>query len=156
MATLRTGAPAPDFTLADQNGRAVTLADFRGSKLLLFFYPRADTSGCTTQACALRDALAELAASGVKVAGVSPDVPESQLKFDRKYNLAFTLLADSDHLVATAYGVWGEKTMYGRKVMGIIRSAFLIDEQGIVAQAWYRVNPDDTVPRVKATLRGAT
>jgi peroxiredoxin Q/BCP len=152
MATLKTGQKAPDISLQDQNGKTVSLTDFAGRKVLVYFYPKADTPGCTTQACSVRDALAELAQHGVAPLGISPDAPGRQKKFDDKYELGFPLLADEDHAVAEAYGVWGEKTNYGKTYMGIIRSAFLIGEDGTVANVWYKVSPKDTVPNVLDSL----
>jgi peroxiredoxin Q/BCP len=152
MSRLAPGDQAPDFELTDQNSNPVKLSDFRGRKLLLYFYPKADTPGCTRQACSLRDARQELADLGLAVAGISPDPPAKQQKFDGKYSLAFPLLSDPDHRVAEAYGVWAEKNMYGKKTMGIIRSSFLIDENGKVVQAWYKVSPEDTVPKATAAL----
>jgi thioredoxin-dependent peroxiredoxin len=156
MSNLSPGDQAPDFALPDQSGNTVKLADFRGRKLLLYFYPKADTPGCTRQACSIRDARAELAALGLAVVGLSPDTPERQQKFDDKYILSFPLLADTAHLAAQAYGVWGEKNMYGKKVMGIIRSSFLIDGAGKVVQAWYKVSPEDTVPKAREALAAQT
>lgn len=152
MSKLAPGDPAPDFELADQNGNTVRLADFRGRKLLLYFYPKADTPGCTRQACSVRDARQELADLGLAVAGISPDAPAKQKKFDDKYGLTFPLLADTDRRTAQAYGAWGEKNMYGKKVEGIIRSSFLIDEAGRIIRAWYKVSPEDTVPKARAAL----
>lgn len=152
MSTLQKGQKAPDFTLCDQNGTCVSLSGFAGRKVLVYFYPKADTPGCTTQACAVRDALEELGKHGVAAVGISPDKPAKQAKFDSKYSLGFPLLADEDNAVAEAYGAWGEKSMYGKTYMGIIRSAFLIDEQGNVAETWYKVSPGDTVPNVLAAL----
>jgi thioredoxin-dependent peroxiredoxin len=152
MTVLQPGQKAPVFSLSDQAGKTVSLKHFEGRKLLLYFYPKADTPGCTQQSCAVRDALGELAAAGVACVGVSPDSPDDQAKFDAKFALAFPLLADIGHAVADAYGVWGEKSMYGKTYMGIIRSAFLIDERGVVLEAWYKVAPGDTVPKVKAAL----
>jgi len=152
MSTLEKGHKAPNFTLKDQSGQDVALASFAGRKVLVYFYPKADTPGCTTQSCAVRDALGQLADHGVAAIGISPDAPAKQAKFDRKYDLGFPLLADESNAVAEAYGAWGEKSMYGKTYMGIIRSAFLIDEQGIVAEAWYKVSPGDTVPNVLAAL----
>lgn len=152
MPKLAPGDPAPDFELLDQHGQAVKLSDFPGRKLLLYFYPKADTSGCTRQACSVRDAREELAALGLAVAGISPDPPAKQQKFDDKYGLTFPLLADTEHRTARAYGAWGEKNLYGKKVEGIIRSSFLIDEAGKIIQAWYKVSPEDTVPKAKAAL----
>jgi peroxiredoxin Q/BCP len=152
MAQLKSGDPAPDFQLIDQDGKTVKLSDFNGRKLLLYFYPKADTSGCTKQACSVRDAQADLASSGVAVIGISPDDPKKLRKFDDKYSLGFPLLSDTDHAVADAYGVWGEKSMYGKRYEGIIRSSFLIDERGKVMEAWYKVSPEDTVPKAQKAL----
>ncbi len=152
MAKLNAGDVAPDFKLADQHGKTVKLTDFRSRKLLLYFYPKADTPGCTRQACSIRDARQELAALGLAVVGLSPDLPARQKKFDDKYNLSFPLLADLDHAVAEAYGTWGEKVMYARKVMGITRSSFLIDEAGKIIQACYKVSTEDTVPKARQAL----
>lgn len=152
MSRLTTGDPAPNFELMDQNGNPVKLSDFQGQKLLLYFYPRADTPGCTRQACSIRDARQELAALGLAVVGISPDAPAKQKKFDDKYGLTFPLLADTDRRTAQAYGAWGEKSMYGKKVEGIIRSSFLIDAAGRIIQAWYKVSPEDTVPKAREAL----
>ena len=139
---LESGDKAPAFTLLDQSGNKVRLSSFKGRKVMLYFYPKADTPGCTTQSCNLRDIAGDI--GDTQILGVSPDKPEKQAKFDEKYGLGFPLLADEDHAVAEAYGVWGEKSMYGKKYFGIIRSAFLIDEKGKVAEAWYKVSPKDT------------
>lgn len=152
MAQLKPGDTAPPFELVDQNGKKVKLSDFKGRKLLLYFYPKANTPGCTTQACSVRDAKDDLADMGVAALGISPDPPQQQKKFDEKYGLGFPLLADTDHKVADAYGVWGEKSMYGKKYEGIIRSSFLIDEEGKISQTWYKVSPKDTVPQARQTL----
>jgi peroxiredoxin Q/BCP len=152
MARLKPGDAAPDFQLPDQRGQTVRLADFGGGKLLIYFYPKADTPGCTRQACSIRDAREELRDLGLTVVGISPDQPASQQKFDDKYNLSFPLLADPDHRVAEAYGVWGEKTSYGKKSLGIIRSSFLIDAAGKIVAAWYGVKPEDTVPKAQKAL----
>ncbi len=148
---LKPGDKAPNFTLLDQHGETVKLSDHRGHKVLVYFYPRADTPGCTTQACGLRDVLGDIGDS--VVLGISPDPPEKQAAFDTKYSLGFPLLADEDHAVSGAYEVWGERSMYGRKYMGITRSAFLVDEQGNVAEAWYKVSPADTPRKLLAALR---
>jgi peroxiredoxin Q/BCP len=152
MAQLKPGDTAPQFELGDQNGKKVKLSDFKGRKLLLYFYPKANTPGCTAQACSVRDAKDDLTNMGVGALGISPDKPEQQKKFDEKYDLDFPLLSDTDHSVANAYGVWGEKSMYGKKYEGIIRSSFLIDEGGKILQAWYKVSPKDTVPKAREAL----
>jgi peroxiredoxin Q/BCP len=142
---LEPGAKAPDFTLLDQHGEPFTLSkSLKQRKVwhLIFFYPKADTPGCTTQACGLRDVAGDI--GDTVVLGISPDAPAKQAKFDTKFGLGFPLLADEDHAVAEAYGVWAEKSMYGKKYMGIVRSAFLIDEKGKVAEAWYKISPKDT------------
>ena len=147
VATLSAGDVAPPFELQDQNGNVVRLADYLGRRVLVYFYPKADTTGCTAQACSVRDARAELAGIDLDAVGISPDPVKAQRAFDVKYGLGFPLLADTDHAVADAYGVWGEKTLYGRKYMGIVRSSFLVDEEGRIVQAWYKVSPKDTVPK---------
>jgi peroxiredoxin Q/BCP len=149
---LKPGDKAPAFTLKDQSGSPVKLSSFKGRKVLVYFYPKADTPGCTTQACGLRDVAGDI--GDTVVLGISPDAPAKQQKFDTKYGLGFPLLADEDHAVADAYGVWGEKSMYGRKYFGIVRSAFLIDEKGKVAEAWYKVSPKGTVENLLASLKG--
>ncbi len=143
---LQPGDAAPAFALPDQTGTVHTLASHKGRKVLVYFYPKADTPGCTVQSCSVRDARRDLGKRGVDALGISPDKSSALEKFDTKYSLGFPLLADEDHAVATAFGVWGEKSMYGRKYMGIVRSAFLIDEKGKIAGAWYGVSPKDTVP----------
>ena len=153
MATLAAGARAPAFTLLDQEGKKVKLTDFKGRNVVLYFYPKADTPGCTTQSCALRDAEPDLSKLDAVVLGVSPDPPEKQAKFDAKCGLGFTLFADTEHEVAEKYGVWGEKVNYGRKYMGIIRSAFVIDGKGKIAGAFYKVSPKDTVPKATKALQ---
>lgn len=147
---LAPGDRAPAFNLADQSGDKIRLSSFKGRKVLLYFYPKADTPGCTTQSCALRDIAGDV--GDTAIVGVSPDKPEKQAKFDEKYSLGFPLLADEDHAVAEAYGVWGEKKNYGRVYMGIIRSAFLIDEKGTIEQAWYKISPKDTPVKLQAAL----
>ena len=142
MPTLSTGDKAPDFTLLDQRGEKVELGDFKGRRLLIFFYPKADTPGCTAQACGLRDVVPQV--GNAAIVGISPDKPAKQAKFDEKYGLGYPLLADEDHAVAESYGVWAEKSMYGKKYFGIVRSAFLVDEKGKIAEAWYKVSPKDT------------
>jgi peroxiredoxin Q/BCP len=152
MAMLEAGDKAPAFALADQRGAVVKLSDFKGRKVLIYFYPKASTSGCTAQSCNVRDARAGLSRRGVAVVGISPDVPAAQLKFDAKYDLGFPLLSDADHAVANAYGVWGEKSLYGKTYFGIIRSSFLIDERGRILKTWYKVSPADTVPSALEAL----
>jgi peroxiredoxin Q/BCP len=152
MAQLKPGDRAPEFDLKDQQGQGVKLADFKGKKVLLFFYPKALTSGCTKQACSVRDARTELMDLGVAALGISPDPLDLQKKFDTKHSLGFPLLSDPDHTVAESYGVWGEKYMYGKKYFGIIRSAFLIGEDGAIIQAWYKVSPEQTVPKAREAL----
>jgi peroxiredoxin Q/BCP len=152
MAQLSSGDKAPAFTLLDQSGDKVKLSDYKGRKVLVFFYPKADTPGCTAQACGLRDVAAQI--GDTAVVGISPDKPAKQAKFDQKYSLGYPLLADEEHTVAEAYGVWAEKSMYGRKYMGIVRSAFLVDEKGKIAEAWYKVSPKDTSANLLASLEG--
>jgi peroxiredoxin Q/BCP len=147
---LEPGDQAPDFDLPDQSDGRVKLSDHRGQKVFVYFYPKASTPGCTTQACAVNDALPDL--GGTAVFGISPDKPSALHRFAEKYTLGFPLLADVDHSVAEAYGVWAEKSMYGRKYMGIVRSAFLIDEDGKIEQAWYKISPKDTPLELKKAL----
>jgi len=152
---LSEGDQAPDFTLPDQNGDPVTLSELRGQTVVLYFYPRADTPGCTTQACGVRDRSAEYEAAGARVLGVSPDEPGAIKKFDDKHGLGFTLLGDVDHSVADAYGAWGEKSMYGKKFMGMLRATFVIDAGGKVAKVFPKVQPkkhDDLVLKALAEL----
>ena len=135
------GTPAPDFTLPADDGSKVTLSSLEGRKVVLYFYPKDDTPGCTIQACDLRDALPRFEGLDAVVLGVSPDSVESHRRFRDKFSLNFPLLADEDHAVAEAYGVWKEKSLYGRKHMGVERSTFIIDERGIVIEAWRKVSP---------------
>jgi thioredoxin-dependent peroxiredoxin len=137
-----TGDRAPAFNLADQQGNKIRLSSFKGRKVLVYFYPKADTPGCTTQACGLRDIAGDI--GDTVVLGISPDAPAKLAKFDDKYGLGFALLSDPDHSAAEAYGSWGEKSMYGKKYMGIIRSAYLVDEKGRVSHAWPKISPKDT------------
>lgn len=141
MTTLESGATAPDFEAVTDSGETVHLRDYRGKRVVLYFYPKDDTSGCTTQACGFRDSYPEIEEKNAVVLGVSPDGVDSHRKFKSKYDLPFTLLVDEDHSIAEAYGVWGEKSMYGRKYMGIIRSHFVIDEAGKIVDAQYKVSP---------------
>jgi thioredoxin-dependent peroxiredoxin len=152
MVKLAVGDKAPAFALLDQHGDTVRLEDFRGRTLLVYFYPEADTPGCTTQSCDLRDHRSEFSSLGVDVVGISPDEPEKQLAFDEKYGLGFPLLSDPDHAVSIAWGTWGEKQNYGKTYVGMIRSSFLVDPDGTIAHAWYRVHADKTVPKAQAAL----
>ena len=152
MAQLSVGKTAPAFTLLDQKGEKVKLSDFKGKRVVVYFYPKADTPGCTTQSCDLRDHRKELTKLKAVILGISPDAPAKQLKFDQKYKLGFPLLSDEDHKVAEKWGVWAEKSMYGRKFLGIVRSAFVVNEKGKIAAAFYKVSPKDTVPKAKEAL----
>jgi peroxiredoxin Q/BCP len=146
------GGPAPDFTLASDSGEAVTLSSFRGAPVVLYFYPKDDTPGCTAQACGIRDAWGEFEKRGAIVLGVSPDNVKKHVKFREKYGLPFTLLADEDHAVSETYGVWVEKTFAGRKYMGVERSTFVIDADGKVAKVMRKVKPDTHADDVLAVL----
>jgi len=137
---IQVGDPFPEFQLQNQDGTLVTLQDFHSSPVVFFFYPKDDTSGCTVEACEFRDRMPKF--SGVRVVGISPDPPQSHKKFIAKYGLNFELLADVDHQLAEACGVWVEKSMYGRKYMGVERSTFLVDASGKVSQIWRKVNPE--------------
>ena len=139
--TLLVGDPAPTFTSTDQNGQPVRLSDYRGKKVVLYFYPKDDTPGCTAQACSLRDNYEALKKSGYEVLGVSVDDESTHQKFSRKFDLPFTLIADTDHKIVEAYEVWKEKSMYGRNFMGIVRTTFLIDENGLITDI---INKIDT------------
>jgi thioredoxin-dependent peroxiredoxin len=136
------GKPAPDFELTSDSGERVRLSELRGRPVVLYFYPRDDTPGCTTQACSFRDAYGEFEERGARILGVSPDDEDSHVRFKEKYGLPFTLLADPEHEVAEQYGVWVEKNTYGKKSMGIKRSTFVIDAEGNVAKAMLGVRPD--------------
>ena len=144
------GDVAPPFSLTDKDGEAVELASFVGRRVLVYFYPKADTPGCTQQACALKAVLDQI--GDTVILGISPDSPSRQLKFAQKYSLGFPLLADEDHAVAEAYGVWQEKKNYGKVYMGVLRSAFLIDAKGKVAEAWYKISPKDTPTKLLEAL----
>ncbi|MCS6776421.1 MAG: thioredoxin-dependent thiol peroxidase [Chloroherpetonaceae bacterium] len=150
---LQAGDPAPDFTVPDQNGNRVTLSELRGRKVVLFFYPKADTPGCTREACGFRDRYAEFEATGAVLLGISPDTSADQQAFATKYGLPMRLLADTDHAVAEQYGAWGEKNNYGRKYMGILRSTFIIDEEGKIAHVFPKVKPDGHAEEVLALLQ---
>jgi peroxiredoxin Q/BCP len=146
------GDRAPAFNLSDQRGEKVRLSSFKGRKVLVYFYPKADTPGCTTQSCGLRDIADDI--GDTVILGISPDLPPKLAKFDEKYGLGFTLLSDPEHVTAEAYGVWAEKSMYGKKYFGIVRSAFLIDEKGKVVEAWPKVSPKDTPKNLLRALAG--
>ncbi len=147
---LSIGDPAPEFSLLDQDGALRSSADFAGRRALLYFYPKADTPGCTTQACGLRDILGEI--GDTAVIGVSPDKPAALAKFDTKYSLGFPLLSDIEHRLAEAYGVWQEKKNYGKVYMGIVRSAFLISGDGRLEQVWYKISAKDTPTKLIAAI----
>jgi peroxiredoxin Q/BCP len=155
---IATGDIAPDFSLQNQDGETVKLSQFRGSPVVLYFYPKADTPGCTTQACGIRDHRADYEAAGVTVLGVSPDTVEDVKKFHEKQSLNFRLLGDADHSVAEAYGTWGEKTNYGRTYMGVSRSTFIIDGEGVVRHVIPKASPkthDDVVLKAVGELQAA-
>jgi peroxiredoxin Q/BCP len=145
---VQAGDKAPDFALLDQDGETVKLSDHAGQTVVLYFYPRADTPGCTTQACGIRDRRADYAAAGATVIGISPDEPAALRKFADKHDLDFTLVGDPDHSVAEAYGTWVEKSMYGKKYMGVQRATFIVDGSGKIAKVFPKVSPkthDDVV-----------
>jgi peroxiredoxin Q/BCP len=148
------GRAAPDFTLTSDSGETVSLSSLKGSPVVLYFYPKDDTPGCTAQACGIRDAYGEFEDAGAIVLGVSPDGEASHAKFKEKYELPFTLLADADHAVADAYGVWGEKTFAGKTYMGVERSTFVIDPDGNVGRIFRKVKPDEHADQVLDALRG--
>ena len=149
---LESGTAAPDFTLLDQDGTSVSLADLRGTKTVLYFYPAAMTPGCTTQACDFRDSLSSLQAAGVDVIGVSPDKPAKLARFREAEGLTFPLLSDPDHRMLEAYGAWGEKQNYGRTYLGVIRSTFVIDPEGRVESAQYNVKAKGHVAKLRREL----
>ena len=152
MAELTNGELAPDFILPSDSGEDVRLSDLRGKRVVLFFYPADDTPGCTTQACGFRDAYPQIEEKNAVVLGISPDGIESHRKFKTKYDLPFILLADEQHAVAELYGVWGEKSMYGNTFMGIIRSHFVIDEEGKIVDAHVKISPEDSVAAALAAV----
>jgi peroxiredoxin Q/BCP len=153
MAMPDVGDKAPAFSLEDQSGKTVKLSDFKGKTVVLYFYPKDDTPGCTREACAFRDEHSALKKAGAVVLGVSPDSGPSHAKFAGKYKLPFPLLADTDHAISEKYGAWGEKSLYGRKFMGITRSTFLIDASGKVARVWPKVKVDGHVDQVLEAIR---
>ena len=144
------GTPAPRIALLDQNGEPVSLSSLTGRKVLVYFYPKADTPGCTAQACGLRDIAGDI--GDTVILGISPDKPPRLKKFDDKYGLGFTLLSDVDHEAAERFGVWTEKKNYGKTYMGVQRSAFLIDERGMIEQAWPKISPKDTPTNLLVAL----
>jgi peroxiredoxin Q/BCP len=148
MPKLEAGAKAPAFTLPDADGTKVSLSSFAGRKVVVYFYPRDDTPGCTKEACQFNDALSQFEGLGIPVIGISPDKQAAHVKFRDKYGLQFPLLSDPDHAVMEKYGAWGEKTMYGKVTTGVIRSTFLIDEKGKIARAWYHVKADGHAAKV--------
>ena len=152
MPRLNPGSPAPDFTLVDQDGGTVSLSDFRGGRLIAFFYPAAMTPGCTTEACDFRDSVAPLQSAGYTVVGISRDEPTKLREFREHDALPYALLSDPDHSVHEAYGAWGEKMNYGKVVEGVIRSTFVIDEDGTVAHALYNVKATGHVARIRSLL----
>jgi peroxiredoxin Q/BCP len=155
---LEAGASAPDFTLPDQDGNEISLSGLKGETVVLYFFPRADTPGCTTQACGVRDRGGEYRSAGARVIGVSPDTVEAEKKFAGKFDLDFTLLADADHAVAEQYGAWVEKSMYGKKYMGVQRATFIIGPDGKIAKVFPKVSPkthDDVVLEALAELAAA-
>ncbi len=149
---LQVGDLAPDFTLTSDSGEQVALSALRGRRVVLYFYPKDDTPGCTAQACGFRDAYPQIEERNAVVLGISPDSARSHQKFRSKFNLPFTLLVDEDHAVAEAYGVWGEKSMYGKKYMGITRSSFVVDEAGRLADVQIKVSPADSVATALSAL----
>jgi len=152
MPRLETQQPAPDFSLLDQDGNTVSLKDFAGRKLIIFFYPAAMTPGCTKEACDFRDSLARLQGAGYEVVGISPDTPEKQKKFIEKESLTYPLLSDPDHAVMDAYGAWGEKSLYGKKVTGVIRSTVVVGPDGTVELAKYNVKATGHVASLSKAL----
>jgi thioredoxin-dependent peroxiredoxin len=139
---LNVGDRCPDVLLSNQQDEIVSVSDFAGRQVFIYFYPKADTPGCTQQSCLLRDLAGQI--GDTVIIGISPDTSKRQAKFDNKYTLGFTLLADVDHVVAEAFGVWKEKSMYGKTYMGIERSAFLVSPEGVIERAWYKISPKDT------------
>ena len=155
MARLEAGQASPKFTLTDHDGTKVSLADFKGSKVIVYFYPKDDTPGCTKEACQFNENLAAFAAADVAVVGISPDGAEKHTRFREKYQLDLPLLSDPDKSVMESYGAFGEKMMYGKQVMGVIRSTFLIDEKGTIERAWYSVKADGHAAKVLEAVSGA-
>jgi peroxiredoxin Q/BCP len=153
---VKEGTTAPSFKTTDANGEPVNLKDFRGKKVVLYFYPKDDTPGCTKEACSFRDAFSKFKKQGITILGVSPDSEKSHQKFTAKYKLPFTLLADTDHSIADAYGVYGEKKFMGRTYMGIHRTTFLIDEKGKIKKVFEKVKPEDHADEVLGAFSGVS
>lgn len=151
---LKVGDKAPAFELKDENGKTVKLSDFKGKRVVVYFYPKDDTEGCTTQACGFRDAYPQIEEQNAVVLGISPQDEKSHTKFKTKYDLPFTLLVDTDHKVADAYGVWGQKSMYGVKYMGVIRSHFVVDEKGKLVDVQVKISPKDSVKKALEVVGG--
>lgn len=147
------GVPAPDFSLLDENGTQQHLSDYRGRPVILYFYPKDDTAGCTREACNFRDDYSSYAEAGITILGVSPDSPKSHLKFKQKYKLPFPLLADDEHALCDAYGVWGEKQFMGRRYMGVLRTTFLIDADGNIKQVFENVKPAEHSAELLAAIQ---
>jgi len=145
---LKSGDKASDFTSVDQNGKQIKLSDCKGKRLILYFYPKDNTSGCTAEACSLRDGYEQLSNLGYEVIGVSPDSEKSHQSFIKKYDLPFRLISDTNQIVASLYGVWAEKKMYGRSYMGILRTTFIIDEKGVITHVISKVNTGDHVKQI--------
>jgi thioredoxin-dependent peroxiredoxin len=150
--SLNVGDPAPNFTVLDDRGKEFHLKDLNGTTVVLYFYPKADTPGCTKESCEFRDHVSEFKQRGAAVIGISPDEPSAQAKFKSKYELTFPLLADSDHAIAEAYGVWKEKSMYGKKYMGIERTTFVIGKDGKIERIFAKVKPEGHAAEVLATI----
>lgn len=146
--SLKSGDKAPEFASVDQNGKQISLSDYKGKRLILYFYPKDNTSGCTAEACSLRDGYEQLGNLGYEVVGVSPDSEKSHQNFIKKFDLPFRLIADTNQQVATAYGVWGEKKMYGKSYMGILRTTFIIDEKGIISHVISKVNTGEHIKQI--------
>jgi thioredoxin-dependent peroxiredoxin len=155
MPRLEAGNKAPAFSLPDQDGKKVALKDFKGAPVVIYFYPADDTPGCTKEACQFNENLTTFNRAGVKVLGISPDGAIKHQRFKEKYGLKFPLLSDPEHTVMESYGAWGEKTMYGKKTTGVIRSTFLIDPKGVVQRAWYNVRADGHAAKVLEEIKGA-
>jgi thioredoxin-dependent peroxiredoxin len=153
MSRLEAGNKAPAFSLPDQDGKLVALKDLKGKPAVVYFYPADDTPGCTKEACQFNDNLATFNRAGVRIVGISPDGAIKHQRFRDKYGLKFPLLSDPEHKVMEAYGAWGEKTMYGKKTVGVIRSTFLLDDKGVVARAWYNVRADGHADKVLEEVR---